>query len=61
MKVVYPVCFGIDVHKRFLIATVITTKSAELTPHYQKKRFSTFNNQILELKSWLLECNYQSF
>lgn len=57
MKVVYPVCCGIDVHKSFLIATIITTKAGELTPHYQKKRFSTFNNQILALKEWLLECN----
>jgi transposase len=57
MKVVYPVCCGIDVHKRFLIATIITTKAGELTPHYQKKRFSTFNNQILALKDWLLECH----
>lgn len=57
MKVVYPVCCGIDVHKRFLIATIITTKAGELTPHYQKKRFSTFNNQILALKNWLLEHN----
>ena len=56
MKVVYPVCCGIDVHKSFLIATIITTKAGELTPHYQKKRFSTFNNQILALKDWLLEC-----
>lgn len=57
MKVVYPVCCGIDVHKRFLIATIITTKDGELTPHYERKRFSTFNNQILALKDWLLEHN----
>ncbi|MCQ9210104.1 IS110 family transposase [Granulicatella seriolae] len=57
MKVVYPICCGIDVHKSFLIATIITTEAGELTPHYQKKRFSTFNNQILALKDWLLECN----
>ena len=57
MKVVYPVCCGIDVHKRFLIATIITTKRNELTPHYQRKRFSTFNNQILALKNWLVENN----
>lgn len=57
MKVVYPVCCGIDVHKSFLIATIITTKSGELMPHYQKKRFSTFNNQILALKDWLLSNN----
>lgn len=57
MKIVYPVCCCIDVHKRFLIATIITTKAGELTPHYQKKRFSTFNNQIPALKNWLLENN----
>lgn len=57
MKVVYPICCGIDVHKRFLIATIITTKKDLLTPTYQKKRFSTFNNQILALKNWLVENN----
>lgn len=55
MKVVYPICCGIDVHKKFLVATIITSEG--MTPHYQKKRFSTFNNQILELKGWLLENN----
>lgn len=55
MKVVYPICCGVDVHKTFLVATIITTEGIE--PHYQKKRFSTFNNQILELKKWLLENN----
>lgn len=57
MKVVYPVCCGIDVHKRFLVVAVITTKAGELTLHSQKKRFLIFNNQILALKDWLLECN----
>lgn len=57
MKVVYPICCGIDVHKRFLIATIITTKKDLLTPIYQKKRFSTFNNQILALKKWLVKHN----
>ncbi len=52
MKVVYPTCYGIDVHKTFLVATLITSDG--ITPHYQKRRFSTFNNQILELKKWLL-------
>lgn len=58
MKVVYPICCGIDVHKKFLVATIITSDG--ITPHYQKKRFSTFNNQILELKQWLLknDCHY---
>jgi transposase len=55
MKVVYPICCGVDVHKRFFVATIITSDG--FTPHYQKKRFSTFNNQILAFKAWLLENN----
>ena len=55
MKVVYPTCCGIDVHKSFLVATIIKTDG--ITPLYSKKRFSTFNNSILQLKQWLLNNN----
>lgn len=55
MKVVYPICCGVDVHKRFLVATIITSEG--IIPHYQKKRFSTFNNSILQFKNWLLDNN----
>jgi transposase len=55
VKVVYPICCGVDVHKTFFVATIIT--SAGITPHYQKKRFSTFNNSILQFKHWLLDNN----
>ena len=54
MKVTYPTCCGVDVHKSFLVATVIKTTGG-IEPSYQKKRFSTFNNSILDFKSWLLE------
>jgi len=53
MKVVYPVCCGVDVHKSFLVATIIKTEG--ITPKYSKKRFSTFNNSILQFKQWLLD------
>jgi transposase len=53
MKIVYPICCGIDVHKSFLVATIIKTEGIE--PKYSKKRFSTFNNDILRLKQWLIE------
>jgi len=53
MKVVYPICCGVDVHKTFLVATIITSQG--LTPHYSKKRFSTFNNSILQFKQWLVD------
>jgi len=55
MKVVYPICCGADVHKTFLVATLITSQG--ITPHYTKKRFSTFNNSILQFKQWLIDNN----
>jgi transposase len=56
MKVVYQTCCGVDVHKSFLVATIIKTTSG-IEPSYTKKRFSTFNNSILQFKQWLLENN----
>lgn len=55
MKVVYPICCGVDVHKTFLVATIITSEG--ITPHYSKKRFSTFNSSILQFKQWLINNN----
>jgi transposase len=37
------------------VATIVTSKGLE--PHYKKRRFSTFNGQILALRAWLLENN----
>ena len=54
MKVVYPVCCGVDVHKSFLVATIIKTTNG-VSPAYQKRRFSTFNKSIREFKQWLLD------
>ena len=54
MKVTFQTCCGVDVHKSFLVATIIKTSSS-IEPSYQKRRFFTFNNSILEFKKWLLE------
>lgn len=54
MNVVYQTCCGIDVHNSFLVATIIKT-TLGVQPPYQKKRFSTFNNSILQFKEWLLQ------
>ena len=54
MKVTFQTCCGVDVHKAFLVATIIKTTGG-IEPSYQKRRFSTFNNSILEFKRWLLE------
>jgi len=52
LKVVYPICCGVDVHKTFLVGTIVsTTGGAE--PHYQKKRFSTYNSDLHKFCDWL--------
>lgn len=56
MKVVYQICCGVDVHKKFLVATIITTTKG-VHPHYQKKRFSTFNTDLNRFADWLNENN----
>lgn len=56
MKVVYQICCGVDVHKKFLVATIIKTSKGD-QPSYQKKRFSTFNSDIRHFKQWLLDNN----
>ena len=55
VKVVFPTCCGVDVHKRFLVATIITSPTDSLQPHYQKKRFSTFNSDLNRFADWLHE------
>ena len=55
MKVVFPTCCGVDVHKSFLVATIIKTPQDSLQPSYQKKRFSTFNSDLNHFADWLHE------
>ena len=55
MKIAYPICCGVDVHKTFFVATLIISEGIEAK--YKKRRFSTFNKQILAFKAWLLENN----
>lgn len=52
MKAVYPICCGVDVHKTFLIGTVVSTTDG-IQPRYQKKRFSTYNSDLRRFADWL--------
>lgn len=52
LKIVYSNCYGIDVHKTFIIAVIATTDSEGIT-QYKRRRFSTFTNALKELKNWL--------
>ena len=50
------VCCGIDVHKKFVAATIAITDYRSVTS-YIKGRFATFNSDLKALKKWLLEHN----
>lgn len=52
VKIIYPVCCGIDVHKSFLVACVAVTNENSHTEHYIK-RFSTFTGDLRKLANRL--------
>lgn len=56
MKIVYPDCCGIDVHKRTIVATIATTDKNNITS-YSAKSFSTLNKDLYAFRDWLLENN----
>jgi transposase len=56
LKIVYPVCCGMDVHKSFVVACIATTDELGVTT-YKSHRFSTFTGGLRELLQWLLSNN----
>lgn len=55
MKIVRPICCGMDVHKNTIVATIgITHKNTRITEYIQET-FSTFNPDLLRLKQWLID------
>jgi chitinase len=48
LKIVYPICCGIDVHKKFLVACIAFTNDKGVTT-YKSSRFSTFTNGLRKL------------
>jgi len=52
LKIVFPICCGIDVHKKFVVATVGSTNKSGVT-EYQTKQFSTFTEDLRILLDWL--------
>ena len=53
MKIIYPICCGVDVHKRTIVATIATTDN-NITSYLQKS-FSTLNTDLYAFRDWLLE------
>lgn len=56
MKLVYPICCGVDVHKNIFVATIVSTDNVGIA-NYQQKSFSTINYDIKNFHDWLLKNN----
>ncbi|MBQ3340214.1 MAG: transposase, partial [Atopobiaceae bacterium] len=56
MKVVYPICCGLDVHKNVIVATIASTDGSGITD-YEQRSFETLNTELFALRDWLLERN----
>ena len=53
MRLVYPVCCGLDVHKKVIVATIVTTDNNGISS-YSQKSFSTMNSDLKEFHNWLI-------
>jgi transposase len=51
MEVINPRCCGLDVHKKTVVACIITPQKKEI------RTFSTMTRNLMELKDWLSECS----
>lgn len=56
LKIVYPICCALDVHRDFVYACIATTENG-VTTTYKSHRFSTFTKGLRDLLSWLLQNN----
>lgn len=54
MKIVYPICCGVDVHKKVIVATIATTDKNNITS-YELQEFETLNSGLFAFRDWLLE------
>jgi transposase len=54
MKVVYPICCGLDVHKNVIVATIASTDGSGITA-YEQRSIETLNPDLRAMRDWLLE------
>lgn len=52
MKIIYPVCCGVDVHKKMIVATIASTNKNGVTG-YLTETFSTLNPDLFRFRDWL--------
>lgn len=56
MKIVHPICCGVDVHKNVIVATIAATDGNGVTT-YEQRSFKTLNPDLFAFRDWLLERN----
>ena len=56
LKIVYPICCGMDVHKSFVVVCIASTNGHGVTT-YKSKHFSTFTGNLRRCAAWLAENN----
>jgi transposase len=54
VKVVRPICCGMDVHKNIIVATIVKTNDSGIAEYFQRQ-FNSQNYSLYELKAWLKE------
>jgi len=58
LKIVHPVCCGVDVHKNIIVATIAITDKSNIT-QYILESFATLNADLVRFRTWLL--NHKCF
>ena len=53
LKIVNKNCAGIDVHKKIIVVTIAKTNEHDITD-YQTKSFSTFTEDLIKCRDWLV-------
>ena len=56
LKIVNRNCAGIDVHKKIIVVTIAKTNEQDITD-YQTKSFSTFTDDLIKCREWLVTNN----
>lgn len=56
MRLVYPICCGLDVHKKVIVATIVTTDDVGIST-YNQRSFTTINSDLKLFHDWLIENN----
>jgi transposase len=51
LKIVHKICCGVDVHKKFIVATIAKTENN--VTKYARKKFNTFTTNLEMFKLWL--------